>query len=145
MRGSDAILWLWVTSASRKPSDPAGDAQAVTILRSQLLTKLKELGFVGPVGLPHDGKHHDVSADIRRLQGRIAQFHFKNGPKYLDDEKPKFEAIAAAINEINYKGWIVLETSNPSNHAVADSKRNGYFTRRLFSGDVIVSGVAESR
>ena len=63
-------------------------------------------------------KRHNVSADIKRLQGRIAQFHFKNGDKYLDDEKAKFEPIAAAIKEIDYKGWIVLETSSPSRNAV---------------------------
>ena len=77
-------------------------------------------------------KHHDVPADIRRLQGRIAQFHFKNGSKYLDDEKSKFEPIAAAIKEINYQGWIVLETSSPAKNPVADVKRNADYTRSLF-------------
>ena len=78
-------------------------------------------------------KGHDVPADIRRLRGRIAQFHFKNGPKYLDDEKAKFEPIAAAIREIGYEGWIVLETSSPSRNAVADAKRNGDYVRSLFA------------
>ncbi|NLX54213.1 MAG: sugar phosphate isomerase/epimerase [Planctomycetaceae bacterium] len=78
-------------------------------------------------------KRHDVPADIRRLQGRIAQFHFKNGDKYLDDEKAKFEPIAATIREINYRGWIVLETSSPSQDAVADAKRNGDYVRKLFA------------
>lgn len=78
-------------------------------------------------------KRHDVPADIRRLQGRIAQFHFKNGDKYLDDEQAKFEPIAATIREIDYRGWIVLETSSPSQDAVADAKRNGGYVRKLFA------------
>ncbi len=78
-------------------------------------------------------KRHDVPADIRRLQGRIAQFHFKNGDKYLDDEQAKFEPIAATIREIDYRGWIVLETSSPSQDAVADAKRNGDYVRKLFA------------
>jgi L-ribulose-5-phosphate 3-epimerase len=78
-------------------------------------------------------KHHNVPADVRRLQGRIAQFHFKNGDKYLDAEKAKFEPIAAAIKETGYKGWIVLETSSPSQNAVADAKRNGDYVRALFA------------
>lgn len=78
-------------------------------------------------------KRHDVPADIRRLQGRIAQFHFKNGDKYLDDEKAKFEPIAATIREIDYRGWIVLETSSPSQDAVADAQRNGDYVRKLFA------------
>jgi sugar phosphate isomerase/epimerase len=78
-------------------------------------------------------KKHDVPADIRRLKGRIAQFHFKNGDKYLDAEKAKFEPIAAAIREIDYQGWIVLETSSPANDPVADGKRNGDYVRSLFA------------
>ena len=78
-------------------------------------------------------KRHNVPADIKRLQGRIAQFHFKNGEKYLDDEKAKFEPIAAAIKEIGYEGWVVLETSSPSQNAVADAKRNGDYLRSLFA------------
>jgi L-ribulose-5-phosphate 3-epimerase len=78
-------------------------------------------------------RRHDVPADIRLLNRRIVQFHFKNGGKYLDDEKAKFEPIAAAIKEIGYRGWIVLETSNPSKDATADAKRNADYTRSLFS------------
>ena len=78
-------------------------------------------------------KGHNVPADIRLLRDRIAQFHFKNGDHYLDDDKAKFEPIAAAIKEIGYRGWVVLETSNPSKNPVADAKRNGDYTRGLFA------------
>ena len=76
-------------------------------------------------------KGHDVPADIRRLKGRLAQFHFKNGPKFLDEEPAKFEPMAAAIKEIGYQGWIVLETSSPSRDGVADAKRNAEYVRKL--------------
>ncbi|MCX6867460.1 MAG: sugar phosphate isomerase/epimerase [Verrucomicrobia bacterium] len=78
-------------------------------------------------------KHHNVPADIRLLKGRIAQFHFKNGPKYLDDDAAKFEPIAAAIKETGYQGWIVLETSSPSKDVVADVRRNADYVRKLFA------------
>jgi sugar phosphate isomerase/epimerase len=77
-------------------------------------------------------KGHDVPSDIRLLKGRIAQFHFKNGPNYLDHDKSKFEPIAEAIKDIKYRGWIVLETSSPSDDAVADARRNGEYARSLF-------------
>ena len=77
-------------------------------------------------------KGHDVPADLKLLQGRIAQIHFKNGPKYLDDEPAKFEPIVAAIKEIGYQGWIVLETTAPSGDPVADARRNGGYLRQLF-------------
>ena len=76
---------------------------------------------------------YDSPAEIRRLKGRITQFHYKNGPDYLDADKPYFEAVTAAIQEIGYRGWIVLETSAPSKNGVADAKRNGDFVRALFA------------
>ena len=76
---------------------------------------------------------YDSPAEIRRLKGRISQIHYKNGPDYLDADKPYFEAITAAIKEIGYSGWIVLETASPSKNGVADAKRNGDFVRSLFA------------
>jgi len=76
---------------------------------------------------------YDSPAEIRRLKGRISQIHYKNGPNYLDADKPYFESVTAAIKEIGYTGWIVLETSAPSKDGVADAKRNGDFVRALFA------------
>jgi sugar phosphate isomerase/epimerase len=75
---------------------------------------------------------YDVPAELRFLKDRVAQVHFKNGPNYLDNGQVKFEPIAAALKEINFQGWIVLETSSPSKDAVADVKRNAAFARGLF-------------
>lgn len=78
-------------------------------------------------------KKYDSPAEIRQLRDRIAQIHFKNGPKYLEDEPAKFAALAEAIHDIGYRGWIVLETSAPSKNAVADARKNAAFVRRLFA------------
>lgn len=78
-------------------------------------------------------KGHQVPADIKLLHGRIAQFHFKNGPKYLDDDPTRFEPIAAAIKESAFRGWVVLETSSPSGNPVADARRNGDYLRKLLA------------
>ncbi len=75
---------------------------------------------------------YDVAAEIRFLEKRIAIFHFKDGPNYLGAGKVKFPEIAAAIRDIAYHGWIVLETSNPSGNRVADTKKNAEFVRTLF-------------
>jgi L-ribulose-5-phosphate 3-epimerase len=77
-------------------------------------------------------KGYDVPAELRSLGKRVVQVHFKNGPDYLDHGQVKFEPIAAALKDIGFNGWIVLETSSPSKDAVADVKRNADFTRRLF-------------
>jgi sugar phosphate isomerase/epimerase len=78
-------------------------------------------------------KKYDSPAEIRRLKGRIAQVHYKNGSQYLDEDKPHFEAVSAALKDIGYKGWITLETSSPSQNPIEDGKRNAAFVRSLFS------------
>lgn len=78
-------------------------------------------------------KGYDVPAEIRFLKDRIAQFHFKNGPDFLETGKLHFEPIAQAIKQIGYRGWIVLETSSPTGNAVADVQRNAEYVRRLFA------------
>jgi L-ribulose-5-phosphate 3-epimerase len=75
---------------------------------------------------------YDVPAEIRFLKDRIAIFHFKDGRDYLGEGRVKFEPIAAAIKDIGYQGWIVLETSSPSKDRLADAKRNAAYIRRLF-------------
>ncbi len=75
---------------------------------------------------------YDVPAEIRLLKDRIAMLHFKDGPNYLGEGAVKFDPIAAAIKDIGYHGWIVMETSNPSKDAVADAKRNAAYIRKLF-------------
>jgi len=75
---------------------------------------------------------YDVPAEIRFLKDRIAIFHFKDNPHYLGEGKVQFEGIAAAMREIGYQGWIILETTSPSKDRVADAKRNAVYIRRLF-------------
>jgi len=75
---------------------------------------------------------YDAPAEIRLLKDRIAQFHFKDNPHYLGEGKVPFPAIADAIRDIGYRGWIVLETTSPSKDKVADARRNAAFVRKLF-------------
>jgi sugar phosphate isomerase/epimerase len=76
---------------------------------------------------------YDVPAEVRFLKDRIAIFHFKDGPNYLGEGKVKYQPIAAAIREIGYRGWIVMETSSPSKDRVADAKHNAAYIRRLLA------------
>lgn len=76
-------------------------------------------------------KGYDVPAEVRLLKGRISQFHFKNGPRYLGEGKLNFEAIVQAMREVGYTGWIVLETSSPSGDKIADARKNATFVRKL--------------
>ena len=76
---------------------------------------------------------YDVPAEIRLLKDKISIFHFKNGGDYLETGKVKWDPIAAAMKEIGYQGWIVLESSSPSKDRVADDKKNAEYIRKLFA------------
>jgi sugar phosphate isomerase/epimerase len=78
------------------------------------------------------GEGYDIPAEIRLLKDRISIFHFKNGPDYLESGKVKWEPIVAAIKEINYEGWVVLECSAPSKDRTADDKKNAGYVRKIF-------------
>lgn len=75
---------------------------------------------------------YDVPAEIRLLKDRICQIHLKDGGFYLGEGKVDMPAAAEAILEIGYKGWLVLETSMPSQDRDADFRRNAEITRQLF-------------
>jgi len=99
---------------------------------------LEILDMVGAdgVGVYYDignstGGGYDVPAELRALKGRLAMIHFKDGGSYLGEGKVKMEPIGEAVKAIDYKGWIVLETSNPSKNAEADCRRNADFIRKL--------------
>lgn len=78
---------------------------------------------------------HDPIASLKTLgKDRICQIHFKDTP-YLEkgSGKVNWPATVAAIRELNYTGWIVLETPRPSGDIVADTKKNLEYVRRLFA------------
>lgn len=74
----------------------------------------------------------DVVQEIRQLgRERIGQIHFKDGKSYLGEGKIDFRAVARALAEIRYRGFIVLETPSPSGSIESDMKRNLNYARDL--------------
>lgn len=76
-------------------------------------------------------KGYDVPAEIRRLGKRICQFHFKDQKGLFDSGDPKMEPIIAAVKEIKYEGWIILERHFGKDPA-AYYKQNAEFVRKAF-------------
>ncbi len=118
----------------------AADAGVILAVENTLTAEQNER-LLDAVGHPavriyydvYNTRSYGVPGELRRLKDRISQLHFKNGPKYLDEDAPIFEEIAAAVRDIGYSGWIVLETSSPSKDGVADARRNGHYVRKLFA------------
>ena len=120
---------------------PKAKAAGVTLGIECTLSAKKYLELLDRVGSEAVGAYYDIGnctnagldvpADIKELKGRMCMIHFKDGGSYLGEGKVKMEPVAEALHAINYQGWIVLETSNPSKDAIADCKRNGDFARKL--------------
>ena len=75
------------------------------------------------------GNGFDVLKEIRWLgKDRICQIHLKDNPNYLGEGKIQFVPIMAAIREIGFSGYAVLETDSKSAATLeADMRRNlGY-------------------
>ena len=129
-----------------KAAAPRAQQAGIRLGMENLLTAQQNLEILDRIGSDAVGSYYDVGnltnmgydvpAGIRLLKDRIFSFHFKDSkgasPSYLGEGNVKFEEIGAAIREIGYKGWIVLEAVNLKNR-IADSRRNGTFIRRLFS------------
>jgi L-ribulose-5-phosphate 3-epimerase len=78
---------------------------------------------------------HDPIASMKMIgTERICQIHFKDTP-YLEQGSGKvnWPATVAVIREMNYDGWIILETPSPSKDVVADTQKNLEYVRRLFA------------
>jgi len=78
-------------------------------------------------------KKYDAVREIKLLGKRICQIHFKEGPHHLGHGEVDWPAVVAALKEIGYRGWVVLETANPKD-VVADTQRNLQYVRKLFTG-----------
>jgi len=76
---------------------------------------------------------YDVPAEIRMLKDKICQIHFKDGAFYLGKGKVKMEPIVEAIKEIQYQGWLVLETGLPKMDKVNDFQKNYKYLCEIFS------------
>ncbi len=82
----------------------------------------------------HVTKGYDFRNDLKALgRERICEVHFKEGPHMLGASgKPDWGSVVAALREIGYEGWIVLETVAPSGDMVTDTRRNLEYANNLF-------------
>jgi sugar phosphate isomerase/epimerase len=75
----------------------------------------------------------DAPAEIRFLgRERICQFHVKD-QGYLGAGKVNVPACIAAMRDIGYEGWTILETSSPSGDLTKDAARNLEIFRRMLA------------
>ena len=72
---------------------------------------------------------HNIYSEIPWLGEHICQFHIKDNPHYMGEGEIDFVRVFRAIDEIGYRGWLIIETLAPSGNREADLRRNLEFTR----------------
>jgi len=80
------------------------------------------------------GQGYDVIREIKLMgKANICQVHFKEGRDLLGGSgKIDWPAVAAALKGIDYRGWLILETSSPSRDVVVDTRTNLQYLKKLF-------------
>ena len=71
---------------------------------------------------------------IRTLGGkRICQFHMKEYGTLLGQGPIDFQKVKEAIDEIGYRGWLVIESSRVKGRSLRDCyTENQKYLRRVF-------------
>ena len=70
--------------------------------------------------------------DVKVVDKDYLQVHFKDGSRFLGDGRVDMKACAAAINDIGYEGWLVLETAVRRRDRDGSFKKNAAYVRELF-------------
>jgi sugar phosphate isomerase/epimerase len=77
---------------------------------------------------------YDIYKEIRLLGKRICEFHAKENGALLGQGKVDFKKVRAAMDEIDYTGWIQIEGAVPPGQPMLESYRaNCKFMRGIFS------------
>jgi sugar phosphate isomerase/epimerase len=124
-----------------KELGPRADAAEVTLGLENTLSAEENMALLEKISAPGVAVYYDVgnsfnkgrdpAAEIRKLNKRICQIHLKD--KALLGQGPiDFNAVAAAIRDIDYRGWLVLETGAPSGDLEKDTAANVQFVHKLF-------------
>lgn len=139
--GWDAGRWGTFAAGLRRLADKAQAAGVTlgleTTMDAGTLTRLLDR-----IGSPAVGVYYDVAntttfgfdapAELRALGGRVVMIHVKDTDgQHLGEGRVPFPEVKAAIADIAYDGWLVLETPR-GDDPVASAKKNLAFTRTLF-------------
>jgi len=77
---------------------------------------------------------YDIYAEIRKLGKRICEFHAKENGALLGQGKVDFHKVRAAMDDINYRGWIQIEGAVPPGKPMLESyQANCKFMRGILA------------
>jgi len=111
--GTEAVV------AALKRLAPKAEKAGVTLALESMLSAEDNLRIIAAVGSPAITVYYDVGnsqeagfdigREIRLLGGHISQFHAKDYQDLFGQGSIDFRAVRAAMKEISYGSWLVLE------------------------------------
>jgi sugar phosphate isomerase/epimerase len=76
---------------------------------------------------------YDIGKEIRQLGKRICEFHAKENGALLGQGNIDFKRVRAAMDDIDYSGWIQIEGAVPPGKPILESyQANCRFMRQIF-------------
>ncbi len=77
---------------------------------------------------------YDIYQEIRKLSKRICEFHAKENGSLLGQGKVDFHKVRAALDDIDYHGWIQIEGAVPPGQPILESyQANCKFMRGILA------------
>lgn len=77
---------------------------------------------------------YDIAKEIRQLGKRICEFHAKENGALLGQGNIDFKRVRAAMEDIDYSGWIQIEGAVPPGKPILESyQANCRFLRQIFA------------
>ena len=139
-RDWDDGQWDTFASGLRRLADRAESAGVCLALETTMDADTL-VALLDRIGSPACGVYYDTAnttsfgydapAELRQLGDRVAMIHVKDtDQQHLGDGRVPFDDVRAAIAQIGYDGWLVLETPR-GDDPVESATRNLAFTRTL--------------
>lgn len=121
---------------------PRAEKAGVILGLENYLSAAENLDLINRIGSPavqvyydvgnSTDKGYDVYQEIRTLKGRICEFHAKDGKFMLGQGRIDFQKVRAAMDDIQFSGWIQIEAAVPHN-LIGDYQEDAAFLRHIFN------------
>jgi len=135
--GAEAVI------AALKRLAPKAAKAGVSLALETTLSAEDNLKIIAAVGSPAVSVYYDVGnsqeagfdivREIRLLGGRISQVHAKDYKDLFGQGAIDFEAVRAAMKEIGYGGWLVLEEVKLPLGIEKSIRQDLEYLKRIFS------------
>jgi len=129
-----------------KKLSPKAEKAGVILGIESYLTAEQQLDIVNKVSSPAVGVYYDVAnsqskgydicREIRLLGKHIAEFHAKDYDGLYGKGSIDFKAVRSAIDDIGYRGWLVMEGVKMPLGVEESCKYDAEFLRKIFPPSV---------